>query len=296
MNSFFNNLNLRIVRYTIGLVYLISGLFKAFDTSAFARNIAEYGVENSQYFAFLIVGLEILIGLCWILDIYSKINSHFTFWMTAAFTVIMIFGKMNHGIEDCGCMGEVVKIPFGVSIARNVIIMIVCLLIILKVEFSKTTPLLTRYFFLFVFSCLAFGVAGLSSGLDLYTKHNLSVGQRVEETFLAQFKGKISGKRAFVFVFSPSCSHCWNASENVKSIKQYPELGEVIGVISEDTDAVNYIDATKPNFEIFTVKTDSLKVNIKGVPLLVEFRDGKVAVIHQSGHIPSGAYLKQFSK
>lgn len=283
-------------RYFLGVLFLVSGILKAIDTAGFARNLSEYGFRYPDLFAFSIVGVEIVIGLCWLMDVHTKLNSHFTLWMMLAFTGVLIYGKINRGVEDCGCMGDFVKIPFEVSITRNIVIMLLSLWLILKTKSDCGRIVVYKMYILVVLSCLGFGLAGLTTGVELYTKHSLRVGQRVEETFLAQFKDKLSGERAFAFVFSPTCSHCWNASENVKNIKLYPEFGEVIGIVAEDSDAAYYIEATKPNFEIFTIKTDSLKENIKGVPLLVEFRDGKVAVVHKSGHIPSGAYLKQFSK
>ncbi|MCU0325924.1 MAG: DoxX family membrane protein [Spirosomaceae bacterium] len=285
-----------IGRCFLGILFLVSGVLKAVDTAGFARNLSEYGFGYADFFAFSIVGIEIVIGLCWLMDINTKLNSHFTLWMTLAFTGVLIYGKMNRGIEDCGCMGDFVEIPFEISIARNIVIMLLSLWLIVQTKYDCGRIVVYKIYLLILLSCLGFGLAGLTTGVELYAKHSIRAGQRVEDTFLAQFREKLSGKRAFAFVFSPSCSHCWNASENVKSIRQYPELGEVIGVISEDTDAVDYIEMIKPNFEIFSVKTDLLKNNVKGVPLLVEFRDGKVAVIHKSGHIPTGAYLKQFSK
>lgn len=287
---------LKTIKFIIGILFMSSGILKAFDTMTFAHTISQYGIPYSDYFAFIIIGIEIIIGLSWLLDIYSKLNSIVTTVITIIFTVILFYGFNQKGITDCGCMGNFVEIPIWVSFTRNILILLGCAWIWKNSTWRQPSIPQWKIVIVLIFSCLGSGLAGLSTGIELYNKHEIKVGQKIEDTFLSQFKEKLSGKRSFAFIFSPTCSHCWNASENVKSIKAQPELGELIGVVAEDIDATDYVEIVKPNFEIFTVKTDVLRANIKGVPLLVEFQNGRVTVVHKPENIPSGAYLKQFSK
>src|SRR5690606_41775992 len=54
-----------------------------------------------------------------------------------------------------------------------------------------------------------------------------------------------------VFVFSPPCPHCWDATENVKSYKEIGLVDEIYGVVVQGAQGTPmYVERFKPNFEI----------------------------------------------
>jgi len=74
---------LYILRFAVGLVFMLSGLLKATDAAAFANLMSDYGAEWFGYGAPLLIGIEILLGVVLIFNVRPR--------ETAALTALFIF-------------------------------------------------------------------------------------------------------------------------------------------------------------------------------------------------------------
>lgn len=278
----------------IGLLFVVSGFLKAIDTMAFTQTFTSYGLINGTYIAPVIAGFEVFIGLCWLLGVEQKLTLWLTFLLTMVFSVVIVYGQQVGGIEDCGCMGTMVKTPIWVALIRNLGILLACIYLWRSLPKVKKTISNYSWILLIAGSSIGFGLAGFTAGIEIYNRDNIQIGESIRNTFLVEFEDKLPNSTGYIFIFSPNCPHCWNATENVKSIQTLQN--NVIGISSIDAYAVDYINKVKPNFEIYTTETQKIQDAIKTIPVLVEIQNGKITQLYKSGHIPSGEFLKLYAK
>src|ERR1035437_8476992 len=121
-----NKLRLAI-QIIIGIVFIISGALKAIDSQSFSSLISSYGFGWAGGIAPFISAIEIILGLCLILNIQTRTTVLFVTAITIVFTLLFSYAFFFRGIEDCGCMGSFLKVSPYISLSRNVLIIIGCL-------------------------------------------------------------------------------------------------------------------------------------------------------------------------
>jgi len=142
-------------------------------------------------------------------------------------------------------------------------------------------------------ACITFLLAGYSMATPIINKNKIHKGDHLNTRLFRFFDKSVFTGRTVIFIFSPTCSHCWNATENVKSIKRIPEFNNLIGVTFNDADLSGYNEAMQPNFEIINYPTHELYDVIKEVPILLILENGKVERIFKSQEIPCGEMLQR---
>ena len=275
----------RIILIVFGILYLFSGISKAIDSQWFAVLIATYGFPWAGNISPVVSGLEIVLGLCLILNIRPKITTLVVGVLTILFTVIFAIGFLTKGVTDCGCMGPYIRIPSQISFARNVLIIIGCFWIW---ENSKAENVITanwKKWIVYVVGALSFCLAGSTLGMQLISKSKIKVGDQIDATYLKDYQAKISKGRSYVFIFSSGCGHCWNATENVKTYKGIDSTNNVIGITFPNEDPTNYVREMMPNFEINKYPSPDLG-SIFEIPSFLVLEDGKIIKIFTSDKIP----------
>ena len=286
----------RIVLIIIGLLFIISGALKAIDSIWFYILISNYGFGWAGYFAPLISSTEIILGICLILNILPKLTSIFVGLITFIFTIAFLYAYFFKGIEDCGCMGTFFKIPSYISFARNILIIMGCYWIWKTSEKDYKYVAIWKKWIVYIMAALSFGVSGYTLQKSIIDKNNIEVGEQANYSYLKYYNDIIAEGRSFVFIFSPNCRHCWNSTENVKSLKTIPEYKNVIGVTFADADTAEFMQTMKPNFNVYKYPTDELTDVIKEIPVLLVLDNGKVTKIFSVNNIPCGSILKKMEE
>jgi len=121
-----------ISRYTVSILFIISGLIKANDSIGFSYKLEEYfevfGIEWLVKYALLLaVGIcifEIMLGF--MLFIGSRIK--FTIWslliMIIYFTFLTFYSAYFNKVTDCGCFGDALKLTPWQSFYKDLILII----------------------------------------------------------------------------------------------------------------------------------------------------------------------------
>jgi len=275
----------RIILIVIGILYLFSGLTKALDSQWFAVLIATYGFPWAGNISPLISGIEVVLGLCLILNIRPKVTVLLVGILTVLFTLVFGFAFFTKGVNDCGCMGPLITIPYQISFGRNVLIISGCYWVWDYYKNEKIPISNWKKWVIYIFGALTFCLAGSTLGMNIIDKSKARVGDQADKTYLRGYEGLISKGRSYVFVFSPGCGHCWNATENVKTFKTANDSNIVFGLTFPNEDTTMYMRQMRPNFQIFKYPGKDLK-DIFEIPSLLILENGRIVRIFKSDKIP----------
>jgi Predicted membrane protein len=285
-----------IIQIIAGIIFIISGALKAIDSQSFSSLISAYGFGWAGSIAPVISSIEIILGLCLILNIQPRTTVLFSTAITIVFTLLFSYAFFFRGIEDCGCTGSFLKVSLYISLSRNVLIIIGCLWIWYNFKEIDVQTKNWKKWTVYVLGGISLCVSGYTLGKPLVEKvekYTIHEGDQINTTVFQCFNDKISKDTCIIFIFSPDCIHCWNVTENIKSIKRTPGFTNVIGITYFDSDTTRYMKEMKPNFEVLKYPTDELYDYVFGVPVFLVLKDGKVIKRIKPEDIPCGPMLRR---
>ena len=287
----------KIFSIVTGIVFLVSGFSKIFNTTGFADLIDSYGLEWTSGLSPAIVVVEIVVGLLLVLGVHLRRVSVFAIFLLTTFTIAYGYGHFAHGVENCGCFGSVdkIKMPFWVVFVRN------AFLIYFMVEtFRKTIiePVSVKWKPIVV--CLTTFFAAFIAGFTYHprpksfasTEHvmiNKSISDFPE--LLNEFFS--SDSSYLVYVFSYSCPHCWNSIENLKQYENLPIIDRLVGITPEDTtNSALFRKYFNPQFSIRELPTTIVESLVAGYPTSFYIKNDSVRHIIE-GELPHSYFFQK---
>jgi uncharacterized membrane protein YphA (DoxX/SURF4 family) len=127
-----------ITRIYLALVFILSGLDKISNLSAFATSIENYDILPIQLInliAIVIPWIEVITGALLLLGFYIKENSIIIGSLLGVFTLAVLSAVLRNLDIDCGCQGTFDGQKVGIlKIIENVSLIIVS---ILSIKFPK---------------------------------------------------------------------------------------------------------------------------------------------------------------
>ncbi|MBO5787612.1 MAG: DoxX family membrane protein [Bacteroidaceae bacterium] len=138
-NKYFT-LIVNVCRLVLSLVLVVSGLVKAFDPIGSMYKLKEYAnlfvPEVLGDDTLLMLGIaqavfEFLLGIFLFMGVYRKMVAYLAPVAMLFFTIVTAVIYFNGGIEDCGCFGEVVVLSNGETLAKNLFLLVMSLLVML---------------------------------------------------------------------------------------------------------------------------------------------------------------------
>lgn len=228
----------KIARFLVGLVFLLSGLLKAIDTTSFSDLISEYGALWFGFAAPIVIFIEIFLGIMLIFDFYSKHIS----WATAIFLLVVssiyLYGILVHSITNCGCFGPLTWLnskPWLTFIRNGILVAMLLPTLILPQEKSPSITI-PAVVFMAVIAVIVMFMCGFSMrGAKCLQKQNTFHPIALDESPLSECITTHSDSTYLIFAFSYSCPYCLNSIGNVN---QYVPMGmadRVIGLAVEDS-------------------------------------------------------------
>lgn len=132
------------IRGIIGILFVFSGLAKAFDLYSFVTTLSTYPYIPH----FLVVPLsvvvptlEVALGLMLLLNVRARVASASLIAMLLAFTAISALKYYAGGTGDCGCFGSVVPRKLSAAFfAENAVIIVALSFTLLKTEQNRRNP------------------------------------------------------------------------------------------------------------------------------------------------------------
>ena len=122
-----------ICRTLLGVVFVFSGSVKAIDPFGTVYKIEDYLKAFGGFFteliplaevaAVVLILVEVLLGVCMLLNVRTQ----WTAWITLAFYAVMtpltLYIAMNNPVSDCGCFGDAVKLSNWETLAKNLVLL-----------------------------------------------------------------------------------------------------------------------------------------------------------------------------
>lgn len=226
------------LRTVVGLIFMLSGILKAYSASAFADLMSSYGATWLGYGAPLVIAIELFLGMLLIFDAHPRLISSVSVAFIVLVSAIFLYGILCLGITDCGCFGPLTWLntrPW-ITFVRNAIIIV--LLIPSLCRSQEGTPLSIPYVL-----CMALATVVLMYMCG-YSMHGAKCLQRAQKPYeprplaehpLAQFISCDPDSTYLVFAFSYGCPYCQNSIGNVNQFTSMHVVDRVIGLAIEDS-------------------------------------------------------------
>lgn len=300
----------------VGVFFLISGVGKMLDVEAFARLLGEYGVPSLSWLAPFIPPLEVLLGLLLVLGVDGKRYNAVALVALVLFTAGFANAYFGRGVTDCGCFGVFAGrlqgsfwVAPATTFVRNGVLMLLAAVAWWKSP-DEILPLgVWQWRGIAALSIVLFTVSGVSYRAPLLAEQRF-VGEQFVQTPLAsllrenpqtssaQFAQQVSQQKDSsalyaVMVFGVECSHCWNATENVKALQASGLVKELVAIGGGDSTGFRrYVANFAPNFPIVLLPEERVAAFARRFPTLWLIRSGKVVMLFEQD-IPSPVTLRK---
>jgi len=259
----------KIISVVLGIFWVLAGVGKMLETGTFVADVTSYGIpEKLANLAILVPTFEIILGLVLIFFIRNKTMALVSLVALLVFTSGFAYGYFFEGAEDCGCFGAIegLATPPWVSFLRNFILIAMSFLLI-KNPVRIVGEIAQWQWATMLVALLVSGIWSGQTSVDPVVNSGAAATQnasssleglndpllnkKVEQTALGGIAAFDENKRYLVFVFSPTCPHCWDATENVKSYKEVGLVDEIYGVVMAGSQGLPmYKERFQPNFEV----------------------------------------------
>ena len=269
------------------------------DLAQFANTIALYGFSQLKFVAPIIVSIEIGLGVGLLLRLQLRWLALMSFITLIIFTLSFAYGYLWHGVTSCGCFGafDVLQTPPWISFVRNAILMIMAGWLFFAAPKKRLEQSIQYGHTAIIVAALtilsAIGFSYLYFNQTKYSKPLVTSGQSVRTSALAEFCPVDTTSTYLVFVFSPTCPHCWAATPKIVSYQSSGLVSKIIALCppSAAQEQQKYLQHFGQPFTIRVVDRDKLHQITDQVPTAILIQRAKVVKILTT-HIPTADSLK----
>lgn len=130
-----------LFRTLLGVVFLFSGVVKAIDPLGTAYKIEDYLKAFGGYFtdllplaevgAWSLITIEVLLGVCMLLNVRSKWTSWVAFLFYCIMTPLTLYIALTNPVSDCGCFGDAVVLSNWQTFWKNVVMITIATILLL---------------------------------------------------------------------------------------------------------------------------------------------------------------------
>lgn len=127
-----------VARLTLAATLIFSGFVKAVDPMGMFYKLSAYfahwGVsfaEDSLLLRMMVVVLatvEFVLGIYWLLGSRLRLTTRLTTLLMVAMTLLTVYIYLYEPVPDCGCFGDAYILTNGMTLAKNVVLVALCLL------------------------------------------------------------------------------------------------------------------------------------------------------------------------
>lgn len=143
---------IHISRLLVSITFIFSGFVKLVDPLGSAYKFQEYfgyDVLNMEFlipyalpFSIFLILAEIMLGVMLLLGYLPKLTVWSLLGMILIFLFLTWYSAYYNKVADCGCFGDAVKLSTWGTFYKNIILVVLILLLVLKQQFIK--PLLSN--------------------------------------------------------------------------------------------------------------------------------------------------------
>lgn len=297
----------RISEILLGLLFVAAAVLKALDMDAFAIQVRLYGVVHELHLVRLAawgsLAAESLLGIAMLAGIRLRgITIALTVAMLIGFTGLIAYAWKYQGLSDCGCFGKYVQMSPGVSIAKNVVMLVLALIAGIGARRAKLDQIAGNWFLNPSYSaqavvtviCAVLVIAATQVAPVTPTNARIrgtsGSGTDPNAAPFAQFKFDFEGRpydlrhgEFIVAMLSASCDHCKAAVPALNEYTINPDLPTLVALVHSDTGTP---DGNKDELERFRQETRPQFPNI----LITELSDDRLLFYSFVGKAPPRLY------
>ena len=193
----------QLSRILVGALFIFSGFFKLVDPIGSQYKFQEYfseSVLNMEFlipyalpFAILLIVAEILLGVMILIGYKSKLTVWSLFLLTLIFLFLTWYSAYYNKVTDCGCFGDAIKLSTWETFYKNVILIALIVLLLIKVAhikpvFKGNVPKVITFLSLAVFLYI---VQHVLTHLPLIDFRAYAIGKNISEGMVYPEDGSI---------------------------------------------------------------------------------------------------------
>lgn len=121
-----------VFRLILGIVFTLSGFFKAVDPLGFGYKLTDYFTDAfgmpslsgiSLILSVLLIAFEFLVGICLIINIKPRLSALVALLFMLVFTPLTLYIAIANPVTDCGCFGDALVIGNWETFIKNIVLL-----------------------------------------------------------------------------------------------------------------------------------------------------------------------------
>lgn len=205
----------------LGLTFIVSGIAKLLSIELFELFLYSFKLVSFNLAALaarVFIGMELVVGLAFLMRFKTKTVSYFTLILLFFFTVFLFYLELSNSKEDCHCFGNLLQLSNTWSIVKNVVMAGMTLLVL-----KSDLPDFKRLGKTITLSILALGFVAtfvIKPPDFIYKKR--AKGASYCEPCMEKFLDKqaLNKRKLVVCFFSPQCKYCRMAAKKMTTIAE----------------------------------------------------------------------------
>jgi hypothetical protein len=270
----------------VGLVFLVSGTFKALDAAAFLRHTLRYRLLRPQWLriaCICVVGLECAVGAALALDVTLAIPVAAV--LLLGFAALTWWGTSTGRVEDCGCYGGLLLL----TPVQSLLLDGLYLALLAAAWFLGSAPVTPRIWQIAIVAAvfaIAIAAATRSVSRPLANLGLLKAGRSWRKKWLPQYQRDVTQGSHFVVFLSPECPHCKRWAPLLNVIEARAELPSVVGVMSTSQESLDrFLGEYLIRFPIVLMGRSLISLMARAYPTAALVEGGKIRSVW-TGEMP----------
>ncbi|OQA98640.1 MAG: DoxX [Bacteroidetes bacterium ADurb.Bin217] len=261
----------RTIGIVIGICFLLSGIGKLIDIQGFASILMQYNVAFAPTIALSITILEILLGVSYIVYLFTRYIALGSLIFVVCVTGIYTYGLVYHNITQCGCFGVMESGNTNPLLlySRNLTLILASIYIWKQTrteQYRYSTlklSIISIFAILFIGSCIIW-----NTRIQTNHTHNHSLlYSPIANTFVANYVKPIKEQSYIIFFFSYTCPHCIESIHNLQDYKKHSLVDTIIGFTYTNQKSKGlFMSFFNPDFTIYEIPKEELDEYIDAYP------------------------------
>ncbi len=257
-----------------GSVFLLSALGKYFDIAAFRKTMQDYGLP--AFVVYFVLAIEFIIVTCFMLLSFLKKTSVLATLFLILTTIAYSIGHFIIGLSSCNCFGLIDVLNsdnFTIYIVKNSILIALSIFIFQNFYKLKKRIWLKRFLTTLMTLLIAFLVLKYNEYyLENYSKRKIGLPLKDLRLNVSEIENY-----DYLFIFSPSCSHCINAIPNIISLKKKYSLKLAGITLKSKEEELKKVNADfEINFNIVKIDNKTFDEITKAVPVIFKIKNDTI--------------------
>ncbi|MDD3321310.1 MAG: DoxX family protein [Paludibacter sp.] len=270
------------IQYLLGIVFIASGITKLLSIDDFQVFIYSMNIINlnlSMILTRIIIGVELSIGLLYLIRIYPKSISYITLGLMIIFTIFTIYLEISGSTEDCHCFGNILKFSNTTTILKNIIIIF---MVIYSLIYSKPKKIKYNIYILVCSLILGFGASIVVRPPNLMFTKEIHADNYYYKPSMDKFiaNNSLTNRKLIICFLSPKCKYCQLTAKRISIISEKTNNSDNILYVfwKTDNDTVDFFKETKTRtFESQNMNViEFLKLTNGTMPLIILYNKGAI--------------------